>query len=80
MPSEVDGVAAAGKRRTRWAHNDVGILQGEVATRGETIANKNDLTGAGSGAPNQDHFTNPRGTKVVDGEFPLGKKIWAHKH
>lgn len=63
----------------RWTRNDVGILKGEVANRGESILNKSDL-GASCGGPNQDHFTYESGTFVVDSEFPLGKKMYPHKH
>ena len=72
VPAERDGVEAAGKRRTRWALSDVGILKGEIATRGQTIQYKSD-TGCSSGAPGQDHYSFPLGRKVVDTEFPLGK-------
>eukprot|EP00392_Amoebophrya_sp_AT5.2_P001370 g1372.t1 len=79
VPDETDHVPAAGKRKTRWTRNDVGILKGEVAERGESIQYKSDL-GSSCAAPNQDHFTYDKGTRVVDGEFPLGKMMLPHKH
>ncbi|CAD7942920.1 unnamed protein product [Amoebophrya sp. A120] len=79
VPDESDNVPAAGKRKTRFTRNDVGILKGEVAKRGESILNKTDV-GASNAAPNQDHFTYEKGTRVVDGEFPLGKMMLPHKH
>lgn len=78
-PPEFDGVEAAGKRKTRWARNDLGVLKGSIAKRGETFSFKRDL-GASSGAPAQDHFTFEANQKVTDTEFPVGKKMWAHKH
>lgn len=78
-PPEFDGIQAAGKRKTRWLRNDLGILKGEIANRGETIQFKHNLGGS-SGAPGQDHFTYVQTQKVTDAEFPLGKRMYAHKH
>lgn len=75
VPDEADGVAAAGKRRTRWAYNDVGILRGNIVRDGEAMQYQNNV-GAGHGAPLQDHYTFQVGSKVTDNEFPRGKKIW----
>lgn len=78
-PSEEDGVEAAGKRKTRWTKNDVGLLQGETAKRGQSIEHRTDL-GSSSGAPSQDHYTFPQTRKATDNEFPLGKRIFSWKH
>lgn len=79
IPNEGDGVPASGKRRTRFSRNNLGILEGETANRGETIKFKQEY-GSSSGAPGQDHYKYEMGTKVVDNEFPLGKQIFKHMH
>jgi len=79
IPSEKDGVPASGKRRTRFERNNLGVLQGEFAQRGETIQFKQ-KAGGGSGAPAQDHYLFEKGVRVTDYEFPLGKKIFKHMH
>lgn len=78
VPPENDGVPTAGKRRTRWERNNLGILEGG-AVRGEASRHFNNL-GASSGAPTQDHYQFERGTKVTDNEFPLGKRMVSWKH
>ncbi|CAD7926724.1 unnamed protein product [Amoebophrya sp. A25] len=79
VPDETDCVPAAGKRKTRFTRDDVGILKGEIRDRGESSQHKNTF-GASSAAPNQDHYTYEKGTRVVDNEFPLGKMMLPHKH
>lgn len=74
-PPEHDGIAAAGKRRTRWEKNDLGILKGEIRHRGEASLQKRDY-GASNSAPNQDHYLYETGRRVVDSEFPQGKRMW----
>lgn len=79
IPSEADGIPTAGKRRTRFERNDLGILKGEFAKRGETIQFKEKL-GGGSGVLAQDHFLFEAGARVTNNEFPLGKKMFTHMH
>eukprot|EP00746_Dinoflagellata_sp_MGD_P165070 gnl/MRDRNA2_/MRDRNA2_94134_c0_seq1.p1 gnl/MRDRNA2_/MRDRNA2_94134_c0~~gnl/MRDRNA2_/MRDRNA2_94134_c0_seq1.p1 ORF type:complete len:403 (+),score=98.06 gnl/MRDRNA2_/MRDRNA2_94134_c0_seq1:124-1332(+) len=79
VPDESDHIAAAGKRRTRWAWNDLGILKGDQAHRGEADGFKKQ-EGQSCGAPMQDHFQFETGTRVTDNEFPLGKKMYPHLH
>lgn len=74
-PPEHDGISAAGKRRTRWEKHDLGVLKGEIRHRGEGSLHKTDY-GASNTAPNQDHYLYETGRKVVDTEFPLGKRMW----
>jgi hypothetical protein len=74
-PPEDDGVPAAGKRRTRFAYNDLGMLKGDIRDRGEAVQYKRE-DGAGCAVPLQDHYTYETGTRVVDNEFGRGKKIW----
>jgi len=79
VPDESDGVSAAGKRLQRTSgrvqvRNSVGLLRGDLATRGEASLTKS-LLGASHAAPLQDHFTFPLGKEVCDKEFPLGKKV-----
>mmetsp|Transcript_35176 Transcript_35176/g.64231 ORF Transcript_35176/g.64231 Transcript_35176/m.64231 type:complete len:447 (+) Transcript_35176:69-1409(+) len=75
-PSEMDGVEAAGKRTTRAnGHRDLGILKGNVAAHGEASLSKT-MLGASSGAILQDHYQFETGTKVLDMEFPLGKRTF----
>ena len=68
IPDESDGIPASGKRKTRFTRNSCGILEGESATRGETIKFKTNV-GSSSGAPAQDHYTYDTGVRVVDNEF-----------
>lgn len=80
-PDETDGVQAAGKTRTKTRtyleRNQVGVLAGNHAKEGESARHKKSC-GAGSGAPCQDHFNYERQQHVVEGEFPVGKKCFAH--
>jgi hypothetical protein len=73
--SEHDGVPAAGKRRTRWEKHDLGVLKGDIRHQGEGILNKTSY-GASSAAPNQDHYLYETGKRIVDTEFPQGKRMW----
>jgi hypothetical protein len=75
IPPEHDGVAAAGKRRTRWEKNDVGVLKGDIRHQGEGVLSKTDY-GASNAAPNQDHYLFETGKRIVDTEFPQGKRMW----
>jgi len=76
IPDESDGVPAVGKRNTRaFGINDLGILKGDTAARGESSTHKQEW-GAASGAPIQDHYTYETGTRVTDIEFPLGKRMF----
>merc|ERR1711977_799146 len=75
VPDETDGVPASGKRLTRFAKNNLGILEGELADRGETIRFKQ-AEGGSCGAPGQDHYRYETGLEVVDWELPLGKRIF----
>jgi len=75
IPSERDGVPAAGKRRTRWEKNDVGVLKGDIRHLGEGNLQKADY-GASVTAPNQDHYLYETGKRIVDTEFPQGKRMW----
>jgi hypothetical protein len=75
LPSEDDGVPAAGKRRTRFEFNDLGMLKGDIRDRGQAVQFKRQ-DGAGCAVPLQDHYTYETGTRVVDNEFDRGKKIW----
>lgn len=79
VPDESDRIAAAGKRRTRWAWNDLGILKGDQAHRGQADGFKTDA-GQSCGAPMQDHFQFETGTRVTENEFPGGKKMFPHLH
>lgn len=79
VPDESDLIPTAGKRRTRWAWNDLGILKGDQAHRGQADAFKTP-EGQSNGAPMQDHFQYETGTRVTDNEFPLGKKMYPHMH
>merc|ERR1719460_602142 len=75
LPPEDDGVPIAGKRRTRFAYNDLGMLKGDIRDRGEAVQHKRD-DGAGCAVPCQDHYTYEIGTRVTDAEYDKGKKIW----
>lgn len=80
VPDEHDGVEAVGKRNTRsFGRNDLGILKGDTAARGEASSFKQSW-GAASGAPTQDHYTYEQGTRVTDIEFPLGKRMFPAFH
>jgi hypothetical protein len=79
VPDESDNIPACGKRRTRWAWNDAGILKGDQAHRGQADGFKTP-EGQSCGAPMQDHFLFETGTRVTDNEFPLGKKMYPHLH
>jgi hypothetical protein len=79
VPDESDLIPSAGKRRTRWAWNDLGILKGDQAHRGQADGFKTN-EGQSCGAPMQDHFQFETGTRVTDNEFPLGKKMYPHMH
>lgn len=73
-PDESDGVHVAGTRRTRAdGHHNKGILHGTRAM-GESVEHKR-ATGAGSGAPAQDHYGFKSGRHITDLEFPLGKRV-----
>lgn len=74
---ESDGVPAAGKTRTRFARNLLGMLEGSLAREGEAARHKL-AHGASSGAPCQDHFFYPQGNEVVDAEFPVGRRCYPH--
>jgi hypothetical protein len=75
MFTEEDGVAAAGKRRTRWEKNDIGVLKADIRHQGEGYLQKTGY-GASNTAPNQDHYLYETGKRIVDTEFPQGKKMW----
>jgi hypothetical protein len=79
VPDESDLIPTAGKRRTRWAWNDVGILKGDQAHRGQADGFKTP-EGQSNGAPMQDHFQFETGSRVTENEFPLGKKMFPHLH
>jgi len=78
VPTEKDGISIAGKRRTRFEHNNLGLLQGNTV-RGEAHKDKT-ILGGSSGAPIQDHYHYRTGSTITNSEFPLGKKVFAHKH
>jgi len=78
VPGEEDGVPTAGKRRTRWEHNNLGILAPR-ALEGEGRIHRT-KEGGSSGALTQDHYRFDRGTRVTDTEFPLGKRMFPSKH
>ena len=75
LPSESDGVPIAGKRKTRFEYNDLGMLKGDIRDRGEAVQYKRE-DGAGCAVPMQDHYTYETGTRVTDAEYDKGKKIW----
>jgi len=80
IPDESDGIAAAGKLRTRFGgHNDLGILKGQECSRGESSRYKNEA-GSSSGGPSQDHYAFDTSGFATEVEFPLGKKMYAHMH
>mmetsp|Transcript_44335 Transcript_44335/g.125552 ORF Transcript_44335/g.125552 Transcript_44335/m.125552 type:complete len:379 (-) Transcript_44335:10-1146(-) len=72
---ESDGVQAAGKTKTRFERNKLGMLEGRLAKEGESSRHKRQH-GASSGAPCQDHFHYERGNPIVDAEFPIGKRTY----
>jgi len=75
-PDETDGVEAAGKRTTRaTGHKDLGILKGTLAARGEASMSKT-MLGASTGAIMQDHYQYETGPRVIDLEFPKGKRCF----
>lgn len=78
VPDEGDGIPTAGKRRTRWERNNLGILADDTVS-GEGRKYRT-CEGGSSGALAQDHYRFERGTKVTDTEFPLGKRMFPHKH
>lgn len=73
---ESDGVSAAGKTKTRFERNQIGMLAGTLAKEGEAAKFKT-MHGAGSGAPCQDHYHYEKGNAVADAEFPVGKKMFS---
>jgi len=72
---EKDGVSAAGKTKTKYERNQMGMLVGNVAKQGQAAGFKKDY-GGGSAAPLQDHYVIEQGNTVVDAEFPLGKRAF----
>merc|ERR1719382_1500664 len=72
---ESDGVPAAGKTKTRFEKNKMGMLEGNLAREGESARHKQ-AHGASSGAPCQDHFHYEQGIPIVDAEFPTGKRMY----
>ncbi|KAF4737601.1 hypothetical protein FOZ62_001447 [Perkinsus olseni] len=71
--------SAAGLRRTRDRHRDLGILipgKPFVRNEGQSALYKDMVTSASCGAPCQGHFHFPTSKASVDREFPLGKKMW----
>lgn len=74
---ESDGVPAAGKSRNRFQRNLLGMLEGSLAREGEAVRHRR-AHGAGSGAPCQDHFLYEQGNAIIDAEFPVGKRSFAH--
>lgn len=75
LPDESDGHWVAGTRRSRVGHRDMGILKGNVGSRGESSEFKTQQ-GASCGAPAQDHYSYEKSKEVTDMEFPPGKKAW----
>lgn len=82
-PDERDGVPTAGKVRTRdegeIKYSQLDHLHGESQWLGDSYEHKQ-AWGAGSAAPNQDHFTYSHNQESVALEFPLGKKIFTSMH
>lgn len=73
---EADGVPYAGTKVDRQlGRHDKGILRGGDAILGMSAGLKR-ASGAGSGAPAQDHFSFARGGAAADVEFPLGKRTF----
>jgi len=80
IPDETDGVLAAGTRVSReTGYGDKGILRGSCAYDGECSTHKTSW-GCSSGAPGQDHFTFDATTRIVNLEFPLGKRMDLNFH
>lgn len=76
IPDESDGVPAVGKRTSRLnGHGDLGILQGNTASQGESARYKMSH-GASCAAPSQDHYAFETGDRVTAMEFPLGKRMF----
>mmetsp|Transcript_40432 Transcript_40432/g.125833 ORF Transcript_40432/g.125833 Transcript_40432/m.125833 type:complete len:381 (+) Transcript_40432:51-1193(+) len=74
---ESDSVPAAGKTRTRFQRNLLGMLEGSLAREGEAVRYKT-AHGGSCGAPCQDHFLYEQGNAIVDAEFPSGKRTYHH--
>lgn len=72
---ESDGIPAAGKTKTKYERNRLGILEGTVAKEGQSKSFKRP-DGHSSGAPCQDHYFYERGHEAVDREMPLGKRLY----
>eukprot|EP00927_Polykrikos_kofoidii_P011194 TRINITY_DN14728_c1_g1_i1.p1 TRINITY_DN14728_c1_g1~~TRINITY_DN14728_c1_g1_i1.p1 ORF type:complete len:401 (-),score=80.00 TRINITY_DN14728_c1_g1_i1:55-1167(-) len=75
LPDERDGIPMAGKTKVRFERNCLGMLAGDLATRGEAARYKQEH-GASSGAPCQDHYDYAVGNAIVDAEFPVGKRYY----
>lgn len=75
QPDERDGVPTAGKTKTRFEKNQLGMLTGTIAKHGEAARYRTDF-GSGCIAPCQDHYSYERGAGVVSAEFPLGKRAF----
>jgi len=71
---ESDGVATAGKARTRVGVLGQGLLDDyHLAREGEAARHKTQL-GASSGAPLQDHYSFDGGIAILEAESPSGGK------
>ncbi|CAK9017768.1 Retrovirus-related Pol polyprotein from transposon TNT 1-94 [Durusdinium trenchii] len=74
LVDESDGIPAAGKTKTKYEKNRVGLLEGTTAREGES-KNYKRPDGHSSGAPCQDHYFYERGNEAVEREMPLGKRL-----
>eukprot|EP00933_Yihiella_yeosuensis_P054882 TRINITY_DN5346_c1_g2_i1.p1 TRINITY_DN5346_c1_g2~~TRINITY_DN5346_c1_g2_i1.p1 ORF type:complete len:391 (-),score=81.53 TRINITY_DN5346_c1_g2_i1:236-1357(-) len=72
---ESDGVEAAGKTKTRWERNRLGMLTGTVAKEGESAQHKT-THGRSSAAPMQDHYHYEQGNDAVEREMPAHKRLY----
>jgi len=77
-PIEMDGISIAGKKTTRWGRNNLGVLEPGMI-RGEGALRKN-AAGRSSGVLMGDHYSFETGRFIIDKEFPVGKRIFPHKH
>lgn len=75
LVDESDGIPAAGKTKTKYEKNRVGLLEGTTAREGES-KNYKRPDGHSSGAPCQDHYFYERGNEAVEREMPLGKRLY----
>lgn len=80
-PDESDGVPVAGKKREKnriqTTYHSLGVLEGDHCKMGQAYRHKQ-AHGGGSAAPLQDHYFFEKGNAIVESEFPVGKRTFAH--